>query len=329
MRRNAIQISCHLLLVLCILNVPCTARAQEAQASRPSAFATVAAAPLGSRATDKSPVVVLFFCDFESFPCRNSASVAAGLLGKNEDVQFIFKHAPATTNANAFLAHEAALAAGSQGKFWEMYNLLFENQSRLSRADLLGYAEKVGLNIAAFQQALDSHSYRPVIERDLAEARGLGVTATPTFFVNGRRLVGPQGYASLEAVVASALAGIPKSQRAQNEIAAPGPMPVINVDHAPSDGLATATIRVIEFSDFECPFCAKAAPVVRQLVAAFPTQVRVVFKHFPLPMHKEAPLAHEAAMAAAEQGKFWEMHDALRKPGQAHAGRSHRSSQAA
>jgi protein-disulfide isomerase len=53
------------------------------------------------------------------------------------------------------------------------------------------------------------------------------------------------------------------------------------------------------------------APVVRQLLLAYPTQVRFAFKHYPLPMHKESPLAHEAALAAADQGKFWEMHDLL------------------
>ncbi|MGO9227635.1 MAG: DsbA family protein, partial [Bryobacteraceae bacterium] len=60
-----------------------------------------------------------------------------------------------------------------------------------------------------------------------------------------------------------------------------------------------------------CEKCGLTAPVVRQLLAAYPTQVRFGFKHFPLPMHKESPLAHEAALAAGDQGKFWEMHDLL------------------
>jgi len=56
----------------------------------------------------------------------------------------IFKHAPAATDPNAMLAHEAALAAGAQGKFWEMHDTLFENQTKLTRADLLGYAKSLG-----------------------------------------------------------------------------------------------------------------------------------------------------------------------------------------
>jgi protein-disulfide isomerase len=82
----------------------------------------------------------------------------AGLLNQTRDVRVIFKHAPAATNPNALLAHEAALAAGAQGKFWEMHDTLFENQTKLSRADLLGYAKALGLNLPAFQQALDNHT---------------------------------------------------------------------------------------------------------------------------------------------------------------------------
>ena len=263
------------------------------------------------RGSDKAPITVLVFSDFESFPCARSASVIDGLLQQTRDVRVIFKHAPAATNPNALLAHEAALAAGAQGKFWEMHDTLFENQTKLTRADLLGYAKSLGLDLAAFQHALDNHTYRPIVERDLAEAAGLGVTTTPTFFVNGRRLVGPQGYASLGAVIESLLAGIPPDKRVQEEIVAAGPAQQISLDHSPTRGPATAPISLVEFSDFECPFCAETAPVVRQLLLAYPTQVRFAFKHYPLPMHKESPLAHEAALAAGDQGKFWEMHDLL------------------
>jgi protein-disulfide isomerase len=263
------------------------------------------------RGSDKAPITILVFSDFESFPCARSASVIDGLLQQTRDVRVIFKHAPAATNPNALLAHEAALAAGAQGKFWEMHDTLFENQTKLTRADLLGYAKLLGLDLAAFQQALDNHTYRPIIERDLAEAAALGVTTTPTFFVNGRRLVGPQGYASLGAVIESLLAGIPLDKRVREEIVAAGPAQQIDLAHAPTRGPATAPISLVEFSDFECPFCAQTAPVVRQLLLAYPSQLRFAFKHYPLPMHKESPLAHEASLAAADQGKFWEMHDLL------------------
>jgi protein-disulfide isomerase len=145
----------------------------------------------------------------------------------------------------------------------------------------------------------------------LAEAQALGVATTPTFFVNGRRLVGPQGYASLGAVIETVLAGVPKNQRLPEGIVSSGPAQQIDLEHAPAKGPATAPVSLVEFSDFECPFCALAAPIVQQLVAAYPAKIRFVFKHYPLPMHKESPLAHEASLAAGAQGKFWEMHDSL------------------
>ena len=284
---------------------------EPAHQAEPGSATSISSAPATVRGSDKAPVTILVFSDFESFPCARSASVIDGLLQQTRDVRVIFKHAPAASNPNAMLAHEAALAGGAQGKFWEMHDTLFENQTHLTRADLLGYAKSLGLDLAAFERALDNHTYRPIVERDLAEAAGLGVTTTPTFFVNGRRLVGPQGYASLGAVIESLLAGIPPDKRVREEIVAAGPAQQIDLEHAPTRGPATAPISLVEFSDFECPFCAVTAPVVRQLLLAYPTQVRFAFKHYPLPMHKESPLAHEAALAAGDQGKFWAMHDLL------------------
>jgi len=285
--------------------------AQAGLGSVPEPSGAQSTLPTGHRGRSHAPITLLVFSDFESFPCARSASVIDGLLQQTRDVRVIFKHAPAASNPNAMLAHEAALAGGAQGKFWEMHDTLFENQTHLTRADLLGYAKSLGLDLAAFEHALDNHTYRPIVERDLAEAAGLGVTSTPTFFVNGRRLVGPQGYASLGAVIESLLAGIPPDKRVQTEIVAAGPAQQIDLARAPTRGPATAPISLVEFSDFECPYCAMTAPVVRQLLLAYPSQLRFAFKHYPLPMHKESLLAHEAAAAAADQGKFWEMHDLL------------------
>jgi protein-disulfide isomerase len=224
-------------------------------------------------------------------------------------MRLIFKHSPSVANPNSLLAHEAAVAAGVQGRFWEMHGLLFENQDKLARADLIGYARQLHLNVAVFEEALDNHTYRPVIERDLAEAKGLGVTTTPTLFINGRRLVGPQTYGSIHAVIDSLLAA--PNNPSQQDILSSGAAAAINLDRAPTKGLATAQVGIIEFSDFECPFCSKSTSVIRQVLQAYPTQVRFAFKHYPLPMHREAALAHEAALAAGQQGKFWEMHDLL------------------
>lgn len=76
-------------------------------------------------------------------------------------------------------------------------------------------------------------------------------------------------------------------------------------------GPAEAPIEIIEYSDFQCPACQKAQPELDKLFAAHPEKIRLIFHHFPLPMHRWAAIAHQSAECAHEQGKFWEYHDRL------------------
>lgn len=76
-------------------------------------------------------------------------------------------------------------------------------------------------------------------------------------------------------------------------------------------GPADAPITIIEFSDYECPFCVRAEPTVKELLDAYPGKIRIVYRDFPLPMHAKAPKAAEAAHCAGDQGKYWEMHGQL------------------
>jgi protein-disulfide isomerase len=88
--------------------------------------------------------------------------------------------------------------------------------------------------------------------------------------------------------------------------------PKVAVDATgPSKGPANAPITIVEFSDFECPFCVKAEPTVKQLMDAYPGKIRLVYRDFPLPNHAKAPKAAEAAHCAGDQGKYWEMHEKL------------------
>lgn len=82
-------------------------------------------------------------------------------------------------------------------------------------------------------------------------------------------------------------------------------------DEDPSMGPLTAPITIVEYSDFQCPFCARAVPTLKQVVETFGDQVRLVYKDFPLPSHPLAPKAAEAAHCAGDQGKYWEMHDLM------------------
>lgn len=87
----------------------------------------------------------------------------------------------------------------------------------------------------------------------------------------------------------------------------------VDVAGSPTKGPENAPITIVEFSDFECPFCARGADTVESVFKEYPGKVKVVFKNLPLPFHKRAEPAARAALAAEKQGKFWEMHDAFFK----------------
>jgi protein-disulfide isomerase len=88
--------------------------------------------------------------------------------------------------------------------------------------------------------------------------------------------------------------------------------PKVAVDATgPSKGPSNAPVTIVEFSDFECPYCVKAEATMKDLLAAYPDKIRLVYRDFPLPNHARAPKAAEAAHCAGDQGKYWEMHDKL------------------
>ena len=80
---------------------------------------------------------------------------------------------------------------------------------------------------------------------------------------------------------------------------------------SPSTGPQNARITLVEFSDFQCPYCAAVVPEIQALLKAYPTQIKLIFKEYPLDFHSQADLAAAAAIAAHKQGKFWAMHDAM------------------
>jgi protein-disulfide isomerase len=91
----------------------------------------------------------------------------------------------------------------------------------------------------------------------------------------------------------------------------PAKIHTVNIAGAQAKGPETAPITIVEFSEFECPFCARVEPTLKQIRDTYQDHVRIVWKHLPLPIHKNAVGASVAAEAAGQQGKFWEFHDRL------------------
>lgn len=107
-------------------------------------------------------------------------------------VRLVFKDFPLPSHDLAMPAHEAARCAGAQGRYWPYHDRLFARQPEFERDQLIGYATDLGLDRERFVRCLDEHQQRPAVQASFAEGRALGVTSTPTFFVNGRPLVGAQ-----------------------------------------------------------------------------------------------------------------------------------------
>lgn len=134
-----------------------------------------------------APVTVVEYGDFECPNCKQAAPAVKLLLQRfTGRVRFVYRHFPLEkVHPHALPAAEAAEAASSQGKFWQIHDLLFENQPRLRLHELHSYAERLQLDLARFSKELDGHVHLRSIREHMRGGHGSGARGTPTFFVNG------------------------------------------------------------------------------------------------------------------------------------------------
>jgi len=151
------------------------------------------------RGPDNAPVTVIAYCDFECPYSGEIYPVIHALVQQARDrVRYIFRHFPLLhKHPHAQQAAEAAEAAGAQGWFWEMHDLLFTHQAALEETDLFDYALELRLERAVFEHALRERTYAKRVYRDVAGGRRHGITGTPTFFLNGRRVADEEDLADL------------------------------------------------------------------------------------------------------------------------------------
>ncbi len=140
----------------------------------------------------KAKVVIVEFTDFECPFCKRGWQVMNRVVryygGK---VRLVFRHMPIPKiHPQAMQAAEAAVCAQRQGKFWAMQDQMFANNSRLSRAALIKYARRIGLDVPKFTKGLDSGACKAQVLRDMKLAKKRGVTGTPAFFINGTKVEG-------------------------------------------------------------------------------------------------------------------------------------------
>ena len=314
---------------------PAAQRPQPGQPDPNTVYhAAVGDAPVRGADARHAKVTIVEWSDFQCPFCgRVEPTLAQLMTAYGKDVRIAFKELPMSFHNNAHAAAEAALAAKAQGKFWEMHDLMFKNQQALDRPSLEKYAAQVGLNVEKFKADLDSGKWKQKVDAEAAEGNKIGANGTPWFFINGKSVVGAQPYEQFKAKVEEAIKDadahahgnnyaryyddLMKTAKTQVAVAAAGGPPpdtkVYKVDagNAPSVGPRSAPVQIVEFSDFQCPFCGRVVPTVKQIEEKYQGKVRFSFRNFPLPFHPFAQTAAEAGAAANAQGKFWAMHDKM------------------
>lgn len=142
-----------------------------------------------SKGPADAPIVVVEFADFECPACRAASGVLDGIVGKSSDVRLVFKNYPLTAiHLNAEAAARAAVAAGRQGKFWEMHHELFSVEPPLAPERIKGMAKKIGLDLAQFDADMRSEAVADAVRADQKLGQRVKLESTPSIYVNGRRI---------------------------------------------------------------------------------------------------------------------------------------------
>ena len=116
-------------------------------------------------------------------------------------VRLVIKNYPYRYRDYSRGAAEASLAAREQGKYWEMHDLLIKNSPKLERASLIGYAKELGLDVKKFTEAIDTQKFKAEIDADLKLATDMDLYSTPTFYINGRPVVGERPFEYLKKII--------------------------------------------------------------------------------------------------------------------------------
>jgi protein-disulfide isomerase len=288
-----------------------------------------------STGPDDALVTIIEFADFECPYCRKvTATLDEIKKHYGKDVRIVFRQQPLPGHKHAVSAALASLAAHEQGKFWEMNALLFAAAEAKQLGNYEELAKQLGLDLAKFRADMADSTIADQVTADQKVASQFGATGIPTFFINGRYFSGARPLADFQTLIDEELAAAKKwkskhkvtgsklyatmSRDWETNITTPPSAAhqreTIEVKQLPRIGKAKKpAVTIVGCVDFDCPFCARGAAVIQQVLSTAPYDAKVAYHlaHFPLPMHKTAAEAHRAAIAAGEQGKFWEMHDLL------------------
>jgi protein-disulfide isomerase len=277
---------------------------------------------------DDAAVKVVVFASYGGSEVTEIASaLAEAEKAYGKKIQIVWKQKVFNAqHPDVQVAAEGALAANAQGKFAAFWEKATKGAA-VDRNGLRTIAQEIGLDVARFEKELDSGKWRGKALIDGLLANSIAANTNPNVMVNGVRLTPPKNWERLKELIdkrledaASRIKEGKKAAELHDLICKDGKFfpqteggkVSINHDGSPIFGKPGAKISVEVYEDFQCPFCAKLAPSVKEFAKRFPNDVNVVYKHMPLTsIHDKAQGAAEASMAAMAQGKFWEYHDVL------------------
>jgi protein-disulfide isomerase len=156
-----------------------------------------------ARGPETAPVTIVEFTDFQCPFCKSVVPTLQQVVTQYADrVRWVFRDFPiAGLHPEAEVVHEAARCAGDQGKFWSFHDLAFEQGAQATQAALRDYAKRAGADVPVFDKCVESRKHRAAVAADIEEGKKLGVTGTPTFFINGALFVGNQPFAEFQRVI--------------------------------------------------------------------------------------------------------------------------------
>lgn len=183
--------------------------------------------------------------------------------------------------------------------------------SKITVANLKTMAKGLGVDANKFNKCLDDGAFADKVKAEIAEGQGLGVSGTPSFFINGVFVVGSLPQADFEGVIDAELKNGTgdKVKLSSGEVLKRVAKIPYGVGYI--KGNKDAKIKMMEYTDFECPYCNKSFPTIEALLTKYGDKISLEYRSFPLPFHADAEKAAEAALCAGEQNKFWEMHDKM------------------
>lgn len=185
-----------------------------------------------------------------------------------------------------------------------------EAQRPIDVPSMKALAKTLGMDENKFNQCLDDGTYASRVASEQKEGQNFGISGTPSFLINGLLVVGAQPATTFESIIDAELKN-GTGNVAAKATGGDGVRNKVAYGTGPVKGASNAKVKMVEFTDFECPFCERAFPTIEGLLTKYEGKISLEYKSFPLPFHPLAQKAAEGALCANDQGKFWEMHDTM------------------